>query len=196
MIERGKESLSVEFNRTRISVINGDITQQEVDAIVNAAKHNLGGGSGVDGAIHEAAGAEQLAEACAKLGGCETGEAKITPGFNLRARFIIHAVGPFFASGPVNEAGKVHNERAKKHLTNCYVRSLELASKNGIRTIAFPAISAGAWEYPVDRASDVAMEAVKAFLEENPELFDEVRFVMFGEDDFAVGRRKLTEHFE
>lgn len=179
---------------TRLVLLEGDIVEQQVDAIVNAANEGLMGGSGVDGAIHRAAGWNQLQEACRKIGRCETGEAVITPGFNLRARHIIHTVGPVYAAGRVDEEGEKHNEQAKILLANCYKRSLGLASKNGVRSIAFPAISTGIFEYPIDSATGVALDAILEFITENPEAIDEVRLVMFDDDDFSVGLRKLKEH--
>jgi O-acetyl-ADP-ribose deacetylase (regulator of RNase III) len=139
----------------RIEIVLGDITQQKVDAIVNAANTSLLGGSGVDGAIHRSGGPD-LAEACRKLNGCPTGEAKITPGFKLHARFIIHTVGPIWHGGAGGEDDL---------LAHCYRNSLRLAVEHNIKTIAFPSISTGAYGFPLARANQIALREVKNFLE-------------------------------
>ncbi|HEY8835442.1 MAG TPA: O-acetyl-ADP-ribose deacetylase [Chthoniobacterales bacterium] len=151
----------------RLALIRGDITKLAVDAIVNAANTTLLGGGGVDGAIHRAAGPELLAE-CRTLGGCRPGEAKITRGYLLPARFVIHTVGPVWSGGDRGEP---------ETLANCYRNSVRIASENGMRTIAFPAISCGAYRYPIADAARIAVETTKAFLREN-ESIAEVTFVL------------------
>jgi O-acetyl-ADP-ribose deacetylase (regulator of RNase III) len=160
--------------RDRMEVVRGDITQMKVDAIVNAANSSLLGGGGVDGAIHRAAG-PQLLEECRRLGGCSTGEARITNGYNLPARYVIHTVGPVY--------GKNSNDG--ELLANCYRNSLQLAVENEVKTIAFPAISCGVYGYPIREASQIAVDTVAAFLEGHPEI-EKVIFVLFSEQDKKV----------
>ena len=158
----------LQFNQTALRLEKGDITRCEVDAIVNAANESLLGGGGVDGAIHRASGPELL-DACRLLDGCRTGEAKITPGFRLKAAHVIHTVGPVWRGG-------THGEAAL--LSSCYQKSLELADANGIRTLAFPAISTGIYGYPLDQATAIAVGTVREYLENNPRtIITEVTFV-------------------
>jgi O-acetyl-ADP-ribose deacetylase (regulator of RNase III) len=164
-----------------IEVVQGDITKLAVDAIVNAANSRLLGGGGVDGAIHRAAGPELLAE-CATLGGCATGDAKITKGYRLPARFVIHAVGPVWQGGGAGEAEK---------LASCYRRSLALAVEHGAASIAFPAISCGIYGYPVDQATAIAVSEVRGFLDRDKSI-KRVIFACFGADVHAAYRRELS----
>ena len=155
----------------RIDIVQGDITKLDVDAIVNAANTTLLGGGGVDGAIHREAGPELLAE-CRTLGGCEPGQAKITRGYHFPARFVIHTVGPIWHGGKQDEA---------ERLADCYRNSLQLAVKNDIRTIAFPAISCGAYGYPVEQAAQIALSNTRDFLAATDEI-QKVIFVVWSED--------------
>lgn len=161
--------------RNRIQVVEGDLTQCDVDAIVNAANSTLLGGGGVDGAIHRAAGPELLAE-CRELNGCPTGEARITRGYRLRARHVIHTVGPVYKDGD-------HGEPAL--LRACYENSLTLATDQELRSIAFPAISCGIYGYPMREAAGIALETTAAYLRAHDEI-EEVRFVLFGRNALEV----------
>lgn len=165
---------------SRMTVVLGDITQQRLDAIVNAANEHLAPGGGVCGAIHRAAGPE-LADACAVLGGCRTGDAKVTEGFRLPARWVVHAVGPVWHGGQ-------HGEPAL--LASTYRRSLEQAMAVGARTIGFPAISTGIFGYPADQAADVAVETVASVLA-GTDALDEVRFVCFGDESARLHQSVL-----
>ena len=154
----------------RIQVLRGDITRQQADAIVNAANCSLLGGGGVDGAIHRAAGPELLAE-CRTLGGCETGRAKITGGYQLPAKHVIHTPGPVWRGG-------THGEEAL--LASCYRSCLALASENGCETVAFPSISTGVYRFPLEKAAGIAISTIAAYLKEHPEI-RQVRMVCFDE---------------
>jgi O-acetyl-ADP-ribose deacetylase (regulator of RNase III) len=163
---------------SRIEILCGDITKLDVDAIVNAANTTLLGGGGVDGAIHRAAGPELLSE-CRTLGGCEPGQAKITRAYRLPARFVIHTVGPIWRGGKHYEA---------RTLANCYRNSLQLTVENEIKTIAFPAISCGAYGYPIEEAAHIALKTTHEFLAVSDEIW-KVIFVVWGEDIYDAYRR-------
>jgi O-acetyl-ADP-ribose deacetylase (regulator of RNase III) len=164
----------------RIEIHSGDLTKVDVDAIVNAANTTLLLGGGVDGAIHRAAGPELLAE-CRTLDGCRPGEAKITRGYRLPARFVIHTVGPVWRGGKHGEA---------ETLANCYRNSLQLAVENGIKTIAFPAISCGAYGYPIQEAANIALNMTREFLA-NEDKIEKVIFVLWGDDIYGAYRALL-----
>jgi O-acetyl-ADP-ribose deacetylase (regulator of RNase III) len=167
----------------RFKLLPGDITRQAVDAIVNAANSTLLGGGGVDGAIHRAAGPQLLAE-CATLGGCATGDAKITKGYKLPARHVIHTVGPIWDHETP--------ERADELLVSCYRRSLELAVAQGLRSIAFPCISTGVYGFPIERSAPLVLGEVKRFLESEPTL-ERVVVVCFGQYDYDCYHTALQE---
>ena len=166
----------------KIEIIQGDITKLKVDAIVNAANSTLLGGGGVDGAIHRAAGPGLLRE-CKKIGGCQTGEARITGGYDLPARFVIHTVGPIWHGGDRGEDGL---------LASCYRNSLALASQNGVKTIAFPSISTGAYRFPLARAARVALAEIKSFLEKGSTV-EKVFLACFGDDACGEYRKAYEE---
>jgi O-acetyl-ADP-ribose deacetylase (regulator of RNase III) len=159
-----------------IQIVQGDITTLKVDAIVNAANRTLRGGGGVDGAIHRAAGPE-LFEECRLLGGCETGEAKITKGYDLPARFVIHTVGPMYGS----EAG-----REAELLASCYRRSIELAESYSLESIAFPSISTGIYGYPIEEAAQIALATVKTAVERKNAVLNRIVFVTFSDSDYST----------
>lgn len=164
--------------RSRIELRQGDITELRVDAIVNAANSRLAGGGGVDGAIHRAAGAAQLQAACRALGGCDTGDAKITRGFNLPADHIIHTVGPVYRDGQSGEP---------ELLASCYRRALQVAVENGCRSVAFPAISTGVYGYPFEEAVEIALKTVADFLRTDRSI-EKVILIFFGEADYSRAR--------
>lgn len=168
--------------KNRIEAAKGDITTFKVDAIVNAANSTMLGGGGVDGAIHRAAGPELLKE-CRTLNGCITGEAKITKGYNLHAKFVIHTVGPVWHGGNNNEDNL---------LANCYKSSLKLAEENNIKTIAFPSISTGVYSFPFERACKIAIKNVKEFLSINTSI-EKVIFVCFSEGDLEIYKNLLCD---
>ena len=165
---------------SRIEILKGDITKLQVDAIVNAANNSLLGGGGVDGAIHRAAGSKLLEE-CRGLGGCETGEAKITKGYNLPAKYVIHTVGPVWRGGKNNE---------DELLENAYANSLKLAKENNLKTIAFPGISTGVYAFPLERAADIAIKEVTEFLKDD-DTIEKVIFVQFSDKAYKLYEEKL-----
>lgn len=174
--------MSTRLPQSRLTLVDADITTLAVDAIVNAANTTLLGGGGVDGAIHRAAGPELLVE-CRTLGGCPTGEARVTRGYRLPARQVIHTVGPVWRDGR-------HQEEAL--LAGCYRRSLALAASHGLKTIAFPAISTGAYGFPIERASRIAVRECLAFLAEHPD-FDRITLVCFGPSALETVKRAYAE---
>lgn len=166
----------------RISIIEGDITRQKVDAIVNAANASLLGGGGVDGAIHRAAG-PKLLEECRTLNGCKTGEAKITKGYNLPAQWVIHTVGPVWRGGQSGEP---------ELLAHCYYNSLVLAAKHGVRTIAFPSISTGAYGFPIAQASSIALKTIASYLS-SADLPEKIIITCFSHNDFRIYTDSMKE---
>ena len=171
--------MEIAINTSTLALAQGDITQETTDAIVNAANSRLAGGGGVDGAIHRAAGPELLAE-CRTLGGCPTGDAKITKGYRLKARHIIHTVGPVYHGSP----------RDAELLASCYQQSLSLAARNHLHSVAFPSISTGAYGYPVDEAAPIALKTVVEFLNTLSSI-ELVRFVLFDRLTFQAYERAL-----
>lgn len=169
----------------KIKLVKGDITKIDADCIVNAANSSLLGGGGVDGAIHRTAGPE-LVQECRLLGGCKTGQAKITKGYKLPAKHIIHTVGPVYNGGRHNES---------ELLTGCYRNSLELAKKHKIRTIAFPCISTGIYAYPFEEAGKIALNAITSFLEQNREM-EQVILVCYSQGDYDCYAKIIREALE
>ncbi|MDI3527550.1 MAG: O-acetyl-ADP-ribose deacetylase [Tenuifilum sp.] len=164
----------------KIELIKGDITQMDVDAIVNAANESLLGGGGVDGAIHRAAG-PMLLEECKTIGGCPTGEARITKGYNLKAKFVIHTVGPIWRGGNRNE---------NVLLRNAYINSLTIAKEKGLKSVAFPNISTGVYNFPKESAALIAIRAVNEFIANNP-FPEKVIFVCFDQENYSIYSRLL-----
>ena len=175
--------MEVKIGKSTLAIVEGDITKEETEAIVNAANSGLRGGGGVDGAIHRAGGPSILEE-CRKIGHCPTGQAVITSGGNLPAKYVIHTVGPVWSGGNRNEAGL---------LKSAYLESLKIASKKGLKSVSFPAISTGAYGYPLNEAARIALKTAIDYLKEHQEI-ELVRFVLFGEpmlDVFAEQLKKL-----
>ncbi len=173
--------MRAQINQTVLELVQGDITRQEVDAIVNAANNSLLGGGGVDGAIHRAAGPDLLAET-RTLGGCQTGDAKISKGYQLKARYVIHAVGPIYRSGDPD---------VPRQLASAYRRSLELAREHGLKTVAFPAISTGVYGYPLPEAARISLSTIRDFAAENADLAL-VRLVLFDVRALEIYERTLA----
>jgi Predicted phosphatase homologous to the C-terminal domain of histone macroH2A1 len=174
--------MQVKVRNSMVELVLGDIVRQETDAVVNAANRRLAPGGGVAGAIHGAAGPE-LWEECKKLGGCKTGEAKITGGYNLVARYVIHTVGPVYSGSP----------RDRELLASCYENSLKLALSQNIGSISFPALSTGVFGYPMDEAATVALKTVTDFLKRSREI--KVRFVLRDKDALKIHEEKLKSPF-
>ncbi len=169
------------IGRTRLVLMEGDIIQQDTEAIVNAANSRLAGGGGVDGAIHRAGGPEIMAE-CRRIGGCPTGQAVITTAGRLKAKKVIHTVGPIYRSRPQDA----------QLLASAYVSSLDLAAHHALRTVSFPSLSTGAYGYPLSEAAGVALQAVQRAILAHGDAFDEVRFVLFGHDAYEAYRQALA----
>jgi O-acetyl-ADP-ribose deacetylase (regulator of RNase III) len=174
--------MDIKIKNAILSLIQGDITRQETDAIVNAANARLAGGSGVDGAIHAAGGPSIMAE-CRKIGGCPTGQAVITAGGNLKTRFVIHTVGPVYQGGGSGE---------EVQLKSAYLESLKLASARGLKSLAFPAISTGVYSYPLEEAARIALTTVMDYIGEHSDL-ELVRFVLFSRKVYDVFAGELEK---
>ena len=174
--------MELKINKGILSIIEGDITKQDTEAIVNAANKSLLGGGGVDGAIHRAGG-PRILEECRKIGVCETGEAVITTGGNLKAEYVIHTVGPIYRDG-------LHNE--PELLKNAYQNSLKLASSRGIRSISFPSISTGAYRYPLENAASIALKTAVHCLNKHAGI-ELIRFVLFGREAYEVYEKVLKK---
>lgn len=174
--------MQVKIGESLLELVEGDITQQDVDAIVNAANSSLLGGGGVDGAIHRAGG-PRILEECRQIGGCPTGEARLTSGGNLKARYVIHTVGPVYKGGGHREADL---------LASCYRESLKLASSKGLNSVAFPSISTGAYGYPLAEAARVALKTVIDYLAQHPEI-KLARFVLFGPAAYESYEKTLRD---
>lgn len=173
-----------EYKGTKLYLVEGDITTMAVDAVVNAANNTLLGGGGVDGAIHRAGGLAIL-EQCKKIGGCPTGEARITTAGNMPSKYVIHTVGPIYRGGNHNEAKLLHN---------AYYNSLKLAREYNLKTIAFPSISTGAYGYPKEEACKIAVDAVMKFIDEIGGI-DEIYFVLFSRDNYVIYEKELNSRF-
>ena len=173
--------MEIKINQSKLELMEGDITNEDTEAIVNAANSNLLGGGGVDGAIHRVGGPKILEE-CRKLGGCETGNAKITTGGNLKAKYVIHTVGPVYHGKGKNEA---------ELLASCYLRSLDVARESGIKSVSFPSISTGAYRYPIEEAAKIALKAVMDYLKKHSGI-ELVRFVLFGKSNYDIYAQVLT----
>lgn len=174
--------MEIKVGKSKIVLKRGDITLEKVDAIVNAANNTLLGGGGVDGAIHRAGG-PRILEECRKLGGCETGDAKITTGGNLPARYVIHTVGPVWSGGNRGEPEK---------LASAYRRSLEVASENKCKTVSFPSISTGAYRFPIEKASKIALKTVVDYLNSHSDI-EQVNFVLFSDRDLETYKESARE---
>ncbi len=172
----------VTVGSSTLELVQGDITKQDTEAIANAANSRLAGGGGVDGAIHRAGGPAIMAE-CRKIGGCPTGHAVLTTGGNLKAKYVIHAVGPVYRGGNQGEA---------ELLKRAYLSCLKIASEKGIKSIAFPSISTGVYGYPIDEASRIALTTVWDYLEKHPEI-ERARFVLYGEANYRAYEKTLGE---
>ncbi len=174
--------MQLTINQSWLELVEGDITKQDTEAIVNAANPSLLGGGGVDGAIHRAAG-PKLLEECRTLGGCQTGDAKITKGYRLKAKHVIHTVGPIYHRD---------GERAAELLASAYRRSLEVAAENNVHSVSFPSISTGAYGYPIDEAASIALRTAINHLESHTDI-EQVRFVLFGQRAYQVYEKALQK---